>query len=134
MSAADLLDQASQAGLTLRLVDGRVRLKGPQELVSRWAPVLRPHRVELAAYLADAIEWQEERAGILEHEAGHNRNDAEQQAARMHRRWVTLDRVYQEHHWTCRTCIAASQGRGLRCGVGASLWRAYSAASGSCHE
>lgn len=133
MTAADLLDQVGQAGLTLRLVDGGVKLKGPQELVRRWAPVLRPHRAELAAYLADAVEWQEERAAILEYEAGLNRVDAEQQAVGMHRRWLMADRLYQEHHWTCRTCIAASQGRGFRCGVGASLWRTYSDESDATH-
>lgn len=134
MTVTDLLDQASQAGLTFRLVDGKVKLKGPQHLVSRWAPVLRLHREEVVAHLADTSEWQEERAAIVEFEAGQNRTDAELQAVDMHRRWLELDRLYQQHHLTCRTCIAASQGRGLRCGLGASLWRAHSPASDSTHE
>jgi hypothetical protein len=36
--------------------------------------------------------------------------------------WRELDRAYFEHHFTCETCIAAGQGYGWRCGVGASLW------------
>jgi len=42
--------------------------------------------------------------------------------------WLNLDRAYQAHHFKCSTCIAAGRGAvyGLRCGVGAALWRAYS--------
>ena len=43
--------------------------------------------------------------------------------------WCELDRAYQEHHFKCSTCKAAGLGYGLRCGVGAALWRAYSEAS-----
>ncbi len=39
--------------------------------------------------------------------------------------WRELARAYHRHHWNCRTCIAAGKGYGLRCGVGAALWRAY---------
>jgi hypothetical protein len=40
--------------------------------------------------------------------------------------WHELSASYYGHHFTCKTCIAAGQGYGLRCGVGASLWRRYS--------
>lgn len=40
--------------------------------------------------------------------------------------WQELPAAYYGHHFGCRTCIAAGQGYGLRCGVGASLWRLYS--------
>ena len=36
--------------------------------------------------------------------------------------WQTLARVYHSHHFKCAICIAAGQGRGLRCGVGMALW------------
>ena len=41
--------------------------------------------------------------------------------------WLELDRAYQHHHWSCPVCIAAGRGAGygLRCGVGAALYRAY---------
>jgi hypothetical protein len=39
--------------------------------------------------------------------------------------WEELAAAYYRHHFTCKTCIAAGQGYGLRCGVGASLWRRY---------
>lgn len=42
--------------------------------------------------------------------------------------WHELAREYHAHHFNCQTCIAAGRGAqyGLRCGVGAALWRAYS--------
>ena len=41
--------------------------------------------------------------------------------------WETLDKAYQRHHFGCAVCVAAGQGRGLRCGTGAALWSAYDA-------
>lgn len=129
MSAAALIERVSQAGLTVRLSDGKVKLSGPPALVNQWAPELRQHREELAAYLADAQEWKAERAAIMEFDGGLSREEAERQAAVLFDQWRALDRSYQAHHWRCPTCIAASQGRGLRCGVGAALWRSYSDAT-----
>ena len=45
--------------------------------------------------------------------------------------WRELDQAYQRHHWSCPQCKAAGRGAGygLRCGVGAALWRAYEDAS-----
>ena len=43
--------------------------------------------------------------------------------------WRALDKAYQLHHFNCKTCIAAGQGRGMRCGVGASMWIQYSDAA-----
>lgn len=44
--------------------------------------------------------------------------------------WKELAAAYHTHHFNCPTCIAAGRGRqyGLRCGAGAALWRAYTAA------
>ena len=44
--------------------------------------------------------------------------------------WHALDAAYLDHHFNCPTCIAAGRGSryGLRCGTGAALWRAYTAA------
>jgi len=43
--------------------------------------------------------------------------------------WLALDQAYQAHHFKCPTCKAAGLGYGLRCGVGAALWTAYSDAT-----
>jgi len=44
--------------------------------------------------------------------------------------WRALDKAYQLHHMACAVCQAAGRGAnyGPRCGTGASLWSAYSAA------
>ena len=39
--------------------------------------------------------------------------------------WRELAAVYNQHHFACKTCQAAGQGRGLRCGTGAALWVTY---------
>jgi hypothetical protein len=43
--------------------------------------------------------------------------------------WKELAAAYHAHHFNCPTCIAAGRGSqyGQRCGVGVTLWRAYSA-------
>jgi hypothetical protein len=42
--------------------------------------------------------------------------------------WRELAAAYHAHHFNCPTCIAAGRGAGYgsRCGVGITLWRAYS--------
>lgn len=44
--------------------------------------------------------------------------------------WHMLDAAYLVHHFSCAICIAAGRSSryGLRCGIGAVLWRAYSEA------
>ena len=39
--------------------------------------------------------------------------------------WRELAEAYHHHHFACKTCQAAGQGRGLRCGTGAALWTSY---------
>lgn len=41
--------------------------------------------------------------------------------------WRELATAYNLHHFACHVCIAAGRGAGygLRCGVGAALWRSY---------
>lgn len=41
--------------------------------------------------------------------------------------WRELAQAYHDHHFKCKYCIAAGRGAmfGLRCGVGAALWRIY---------
>ena len=39
--------------------------------------------------------------------------------------WRELAQAYRNHHTGCKTCCAAGQGRGQRCGTGAALWVNY---------
>jgi len=43
--------------------------------------------------------------------------------------WRELAAVYNQHHFACKTCQAAGQGRGFRCGNGAALWTTYQSAA-----
>lgn len=113
MSAQTLIRQAQASGVALRLVGGKVKASGPREAVARLLAPLREHR----AALADA----------LQAEAAEPLPSAEADAAPEPGDWHALDAAYLAHHFNCPTCIAAGRGSryGLRCGLGATLWRAY---------
>ena len=100
MTAADLLNQARAAGLAVVAAGDSLKLRGEAESVAKWAGILRPHKAELIALLAEPT-----------------------QGAPVH--WQTLRNAYYQHHAGCSTCIAAGKGYGLRCGTGAALWAHY---------
>jgi hypothetical protein len=104
MSTDTIIRAAMDAGVALKFVDGKLKAVGHVDAVAAWAPRLREHKAELIAALQmpePAIDWRE------------------------------LDRAYLAHHVGCKTCQAAGRGRtySLRCGTGASLWVAYTAAA-----
>ena len=113
MSAQALIRQAQASGVALRLVGGKVKASGPREAVARLLVPLREHR----AALADAL--QAEPLATLPSVPA----DAAPELAD----WHMLDAAYLAHHFNCPTCIAAGRGDryGLRCGTGATLWRAH---------
>jgi len=87
--------------------------------VSSEAPTPRPGLAPVADKPLDEAERElvEERAAIMEFDAGMEKSQAERLAeAHTH---------YLIHHWKCGTCCAAGQGRGTRCTTGAALWRGY---------
>ena len=104
MSTDTIIRAAMDAGVALKFVDGKLKAVGHVDAVAAWAPRLREHKAELIAALQmpePAIDWRE------------------------------LDRAYLAYHVGCKTCQAAGRGRtySLRCGTGASLWVAYTAAA-----
>lgn len=87
MNAADTLAQLRAAGLRLELdATGRL-LAGPRAaLTPELLELIQNHRAALIGALnreQDAAEFYEERAAILEHDAGLTRNNAESEAARL---------------------------------------------------
>ncbi len=92
MTPAAIIEKAKAEGVTLALTPvGKVKLRGPEHLVARWLPVIRDHRAGIVAALgghrathAEVMEsiqeGIEERAAIMEHEAGLPREQAEAQA------------------------------------------------------
>lgn len=116
MSASALIREAQASGIELRLVGGKVKAIGPREAVARLLVPLREHRAALAE--------------VLQSEPLEPLLSASADATPETMDWQALDAAYLAHHFNCPTCIAAGRGTryGPRCGTGAALWRAYSAA------
>ena len=100
MSVQALIRQAHQAGVELRLVDGKVKATGTRAAVTAMLEPLRQHRAELIEALTP-------------------------EPANDPATWRELLAEYIAHHWKCPTCVAGGQGYGLRCGAGTALWRSY---------
>lgn len=56
MTAAALLRRANEAGVVVRVVDGKVKARGNPDAISRFVPELRAHRAELMELLDDTRE------------------------------------------------------------------------------
>lgn len=109
MSAATLIEQAKGAGVELRLVDGKVRVRGATDAVERLLPLLRQHKKDLICWLS---------AKRLFRQRGPWLTDLQQTAAQ----------AYHRHHFACPQCKAAGRGDQYctRCAVGLALWSDYS--------
>ena len=107
MSAAALIREAQDAGVVLRMADGKLKAVGKLSVVQSWAPRLREHKTELIEALA---------ANNPDFEPSQSPSD-----------WRELAAAYHAHHFGCPVCIAAGRGDayGMRCGTGAALWTDY---------
>ena len=106
MSAKTLIRQASDAGVELKLINGKVKASGNADAVALLIDQLRARKAELFEFLKAANEIEP---------------PADPGA------WRELARAYHLHHFECGTCKAAGRGTpyGLRCGVGTALWTTY---------
>ena len=104
MSIDTIIRAALDAGVELSYIDGQLLVTGKRSVLAVVKPQLRQYKDEIIAHLSAA-------------------NDPEPSpnpAA-----WRELAQAYHAHHFACKTCQAAGQGRGLRCGTGAALWTSY---------
>jgi hypothetical protein len=106
VSAAALIQSALAAGVQLKLVDGKIRAKGKRSAVDGLLEPLRQHKADLIRWFTAA-------------------NDGNAEPPADPAEWHELAVAYNAHHFACKTCCAAGQGRGLRCGTGSALWLAY---------
>jgi len=92
MNASAIVQAARADGVRLTLCpSGALKAIGDGEAVNRWLPSLRANKAELLAALAsqaadeaeDLREFFDESAGIMEHDAGLPRPEAQIEAARM---------------------------------------------------
>ena len=111
MNVATLIKQASDAGIALRLVDGKLKAIGKATALALLADQIRAGKTELIGWLTNVAANEPSQAVPVASAAD----------------WRVLDQAYQAHHWTCHTCQAAGRGKqsGLRCGTGSALWTAY---------
>ena len=100
MSIDTLIRKALDAGVELTLVEGKLQVTGKRSVVQQWRPQLAPHKAELLQHLSAS---KDPTPGT----------------------WRELAAEYDRHHFKCVVCIAAGQGRGLRCGTGTALFAAY---------
>ena len=106
-----VLDTLHAAGLTVTpLPDGGLHVAPSSRLTDELRDLVRSGK-------ADMLRWFAMQAA----------NDLPEPADPA--TWRELSAAYYGHHFACTTCIAAGQGYGLRCGVGASMWRRYSVES-----
>ena len=114
MIPGDLIRQAQESGIELRLIGGKVKAIGPRVAVARLIEQLRQHREVLTQALQ--LELQVGLPTAPPADATPDPTD-----------WHALDAAYHAHHFNCPTCIAAGRDSryGKRCGAGMALWRAY---------
>ena len=102
-----IFETLHDAGIHVRPADGGLLVATP---ASRLTDELR---ALIRSRKADLIRW-------FTSTAANDPEPPEDPAA-----WRELAQEYHRHHFACKTCCAAGQSRGLRCGVGASLWTNY---------
>lgn len=123
-----VINTIKAAGLALSLTpDAGLKVTPASAMTPELRDSIKVNRDALVAYLQreaandDPSEAEreliEERAAIMEFDGGMDRAQAE--------RLALLHSTYLLHHWGCKTCCAAGQGRGQRCTPGADLWAAY---------
>ena len=122
----EVLGTLKAAGLTVSLMPDSGLMVSPVRLLTDdHRDLIRAHKPALvdllkrqAAEQAESeLKMVEKRIAIMEHEAG-LAPDLAAVMAKCHCDFLL-------HHWKCPTCIAAGQGRGHRCEVGAPLWARY---------
>lgn len=80
MTPEALLATCERAGITLSCNGGKLKIRGEESALVRMLPLLRAHKEKLQSHFkGDWIEHFEERAAILEFDAGLSRSEAELQ-------------------------------------------------------
>ncbi len=149
-AAAELIERATVAGVTLKLVGGEVRFRGSRAAVAELIEPLREVKADVIRLLEEAafpIDVHAESYQLLTRMASPTPTTAmanpapevcptldapppaaERPQPRFHieAAWRPLAQAYHLHHTACKTCQSAGQGRGLRCGTGAAMWTRYS--------
>lgn len=130
MSAETLIQQARAAGVTLRLENGKIKVRGKTSVVEKLTPTLRQHKSELIAWFTqnDDLPQPLPREVLMEEYRLFSKLQPLPEPPPDPQAWKEMAQAYHAHHFNCHTCQAAGRGSmyGMRCGVGAALWIEYS--------
>ena len=137
MNAKNLFKKAADSGVELYLDGETLKARGSREAVATLSPELRAHKAEIVELLAGArLNAVNDPASAQPPALARPPAPAPAKSEKLKFMdwadgWRELDQAYLRHHWGCPQCKAAGRGAGygLRCGVGAALWRAYEDAS-----
>lgn len=136
MSTATLIRRAHEAGVSLTLNGEKIKIRGKASAVLALTPELREHKADLLLWLQEAEKKQstvplsvlQEEYRLYTRLAPPTPQPAPQpqpEPPTDPEAWRELAQAYNLHHFACKTCCAAGQGRGLRCGVGSALFTQY---------
>ena len=146
--AIELMQRAAAAGVTFKLIDGAVKIRGSRAARAELLEPLREVKADVQRILEDKampIAVHAEGYRLLTRVAAPPTTAQAQPPAmdgvrptldtpppspdrpwhHVDASWRPLAQAYHQHHTTCKACQAAGQGRGLRCGTGAALWTGY---------
>jgi hypothetical protein len=121
LTAPETLILALRLGVELVPFGAGLRAVGARDAISELAPHIAARKPELLRLL---IEPRNDPNPPTARPSTPTRQTFGESVAT----WQPLAKAYHRHHFACPTCISAGKGYGLRCGTGASLWRAYSEA------
>ena len=124
LTAPQTLNMARNLGVALALDGTELRAVGSRNAITELAPHIRACKPELMRLLHIEAANDSTVTAPGQHHAG-------TVPAPEPTDWLVLDKAYQSHHFNCAVCKAAGRGvrYGLRCGVGAALWVAYTDAA-----
>lgn len=126
LQPVEVLGTLEAAGLTVSLTPDSGLMVSPAILLTdELRSLIRVHKAVLVDLLKrqaaeqaeNELEMLEERIAVMQYDGGL----APDLAALMAKQHCD----FLAHHWGCKTCRAAGQGRGHRCETGAPLWAAY---------
>src|SRR5262245_51183537 len=88
MTARDVLELIRKRGASVAAEDGKLKLRAPEPLPAELMDLAREYKPDLLALLqnregGDSWEWIDERAAILEYDAGLSRDQAQAKAFEM---------------------------------------------------
>ena len=109
MSAEALVQQARAAGVTIRLENGKIKVRGKTSVVEKLTPTLRQHKAELLAWFK-----QDELPRVLPVEVLRTEYQIYTKLIPFPepppdpQAWRELAQAYHAHHFNCHTCQALS--------------------------